>query len=192
MLNLLIAFYDVLITAGCSRILSSLSLVFFAVSPCSPGTKVIGFCCVYLQIIFPFRQGTYEVQTSERAMIVVYEEQTMDSPKKEVSSAATPREVDLFAEEALEEVFETIDSLRAQFDQLQIHCEKLAAEKAQVDQLLIDKETEYQRTKELLQEDVSNLRKVNLQLLALQKAFAKGETGINLKFTVYSKNDIMF
>ncbi|KAM7430197.1 hypothetical protein ABFA07_019052 [Porites harrisoni] len=101
----------------------------------------------------------------------------MDSPKKEVSSAATPREVDLFAEEALEEVFETIDSLRAQFDQLQIHCEKLAAEKAQVDQLLIDKETEYQRTKELLQEDVSNLRKVNLQLLASQKAFAKGETG---------------
>ena len=35
----------------------------------------------------------------------------MDLPKKEVSSAATPREVDLFAEEALEEVFETIDSL---------------------------------------------------------------------------------
>lgn len=103
----------------------------------------------------------------------------MDLPKKEVSSAATPREVDLFAEEALEEVFETIDSLRAQFDQLQIHCEKLAAEKAQVDQLLIDKETEYQRTKELLQEDVSNLRKVNLQLLASQKAFTKGETGIN-------------
>lgn len=102
----------------------------------------------------------------------------MDSPKKEVSSAATPREVDLFAEEALEEVFETIDSLRAQFDQLQIHCEKLAAEKSQVDQLLIDKETEYQRTKELLQEDVSNLRKVNLQLLASQKAFTQGETGI--------------
>ena len=48
MLNLLIAFYDVLITAGCSRILSSLSLVFFAVSPRSPGTKVIGFCRVYL------------------------------------------------------------------------------------------------------------------------------------------------
>lgn len=97
----------------------------------------------------------------------------MDSPTKELSSTTTPREVDLFAEEALEEVFETIDSLRAQFDQLQIHCEKLAAEKAKVDQLLIDKETEYQHTKEQLQEDISSLRKVNLQLLASQKASSK-------------------
>lgn len=87
---------------------------------------------------------------------------------------ATPREVDLFAEEALEEVFETIDSLRAQFDQLQTHCEKLAVEKANIDQLLIDKETECQLMKERLQEDIGNLRKVNLQLLASQKSFNKG------------------
>ena len=105
----------------------------------------------------------------------------MDSPTKELSSTTTPREVDLFAEEALEEVFETIDSLRAQFDQLQIHCEKLAAEKAKVDQLLIDKETEYQHTKEQLQEDISSLRKVNLQLLASQKASSKGTAVIKSK-----------
>lgn len=92
----------------------------------------------------------------------------------EESSKATPREVDLFVEEALEEVFETIDSLRAQFDQLQIHCEKLAAEKAKVDQLLIDKETECQLMKERLQEDISNLRKVNLQLIDLQEVSSKG------------------
>ena len=98
----------------------------------------------------------------------------METSTKELSSATSPREVDLFAEEALEEVFETIDSLRAQFDQLQIHCEKLAAEKSKVDQLLIDKETEYQLTKEELQEEISNLRKANLQLLDSQKTSNKG------------------
>ena len=98
----------------------------------------------------------------------------METSTKELSSATSPREVDLFAEEALEEVFETIDSLRAQFDQLQIHCEKLAAEKSKVDQLLIDKETEYQLTKEELQEEISNLRKANLQLLDSQKTSSKG------------------
>jgi len=98
----------------------------------------------------------------------------METSTKELSSATSPREVDLFAEEALEEVFETIDSLRAQFDQLQLHCEKLAAEKSKVDQLLIDKETEYQLTKEELQEEISNLRKANLQLLDSQKTSNKG------------------
>ena len=98
----------------------------------------------------------------------------METSTKELSSATSPREVDLFAEEALEEVFETIDSLRAQFDQLQIHCEKLAAEKSKVDQLLIDKETEYQLTKEELQEEISNLQKANLQLLDSQKTSSKG------------------
>lgn len=97
----------------------------------------------------------------------------MDSSVQEMSNP-TPREVDLFAEEALEEVFETIDNLRSQFDQLQIHCEKLAAEKAKVDQLVIDKETEWQLSKERLQEEIGNLRKVNLQLLASQKSFNQG------------------
>ena len=100
----------------------------------------------------------------------------MESSGKEVNTA-TPREVDLFAEEALEEVFETIDNLRAQFDQLQLHCEKLASEKSKVDQLLIDKEAEYQLTKEQLQQDITNLRKANLQLLASQKSSSKGIVG---------------
>ena len=105
----------------------------------------------------------------------------MDSSVQEMSNP-TPREVDLFAEEALEEVFETIDNLRSQFDQLQIHCEKLAAEKAKVDQLVIDKETEWQLSKERLQEEIGNLRKVNLQLLASQKSFNQGVVRVHFSY----------
>ena len=105
----------------------------------------------------------------------------MESSGKEVTNA-TPREVDLFAEEALEEVFETIDNLRAQFDQLQLHCEKLATEKSKVDQILIDKEAEYQLMKEQLQQDITNLRKVNLQLLGSQKTSDKGTYGESRKY----------
>lgn len=89
-------------------------------------------------------------------------------------SAATPRELDLFGEEALEEIFECIESLRAQIDQLQIHCEKLSTEKAKVDQMLVDKEKEYHVMKEQLQEDINSLRKLNLQLLSSQKTSHKG------------------
>lgn len=107
----------------------------------------------------------------------------MDSSVQEMSKPS-PREVDLFAEEALEEVFETIDNLRSQFDQLQIHCERLAAEKAKVDQLVIDKETEWQLSKEGLQEEIGNLRKVNLQLLASQKSFNQGVVRVDLSYNV--------
>lgn len=97
----------------------------------------------------------------------------MESSTQEMS-AATPRELDLFGEEALEEIFECIESLRAQIDQLQIHCEKLSTEKAKVDQMLVDKEKECHVMKEQLQEDINSLRKLNLQLLSSQKTSHKG------------------
>ena len=99
----------------------------------------------------------------------------MESSTGEISAAA-PRELDLFGEEALEEIFESIESLRAQIDQLQIHCEKLSTEKTKVDQMLVDKEEECHVMKEQLQEDINNLRKLNLQLLSSQKTSHKGMT----------------
>ena len=97
----------------------------------------------------------------------------MESSTQEMS-AATPRELDLFGEEALEEIFECIESLRAQIDQLQIHCEKLSTEKAKVDQMLADKEKQCHVMKGQLQEDINSLRKLNLQLLSSQKTSHKG------------------
>lgn len=106
----------------------------------------------------------------------------MESPTQETSGAA-PRELDLFGEEALEEIFESIESLRAQIDQLQIHCEKLSTEKVKVDQMLVDKEKECHVMKEQLQEDINNLRKLNLQLLSSQKTSHKGMTAFFLYFS---------
>ena len=97
----------------------------------------------------------------------------MESSTQEMPVAA-PRELDLFGEEALEEIFESIESLRAQIDQLQIHCEKLSTEKAKVDQILVDKEKECHAMKKQLQEDINNLRKLNLQLLSSEKTSHKG------------------
>ena len=97
----------------------------------------------------------------------------MESSTQDMS-AATPRELDLFGEEALEEILESIESLRAQIDQLQIHCENLSTEKAKVDQRLIDNEKDYHDMKEQLQEEINNLRKLNLQLLASQETSQKG------------------
>lgn len=108
----------------------------------------------------------------------------MESSTQEVSAAA-PRELDLFGEEALEEIFESIESLRAQIDQLQIHCEKLSAEKTKVDQMLVDKEKECHAMKEQLQEDINNLRKLNLQLLSSQKTSHKGRTVTAINDVVY-------
>lgn len=97
----------------------------------------------------------------------------MDSSAQESSQRDTPRELDLFGEEALEEILDSYDSLRAQIEQLQLHCEKLVSDKAAVDQLLIEKEKENQLFKEKLQEDISKLRKLNIQLLSSQNATDK-------------------
>ncbi|XP_078384535.1 uncharacterized protein LOC144666958 isoform X2 [Oculina patagonica] len=102
----------------------------------------------------------------------------MESSTQEIS-AATPRELDLFGEEALEEILESIEGLRAQIDQLQIHCEKLSTEKAKVDQMLIDKEKECHAMKGQLQDDINNLRKLNLQLLSSQNTSHKGASDLS-------------
>lgn len=97
----------------------------------------------------------------------------MESSAQESSQRDTPRELDLFGEEALEEILDSYDSLRAQIEQLQLHCEKLVTDKATVDQLLIDKEKENQLVKEKLQEEINNLRKLNIQLLSSQNTTEK-------------------
>ena len=102
----------------------------------------------------------------------------MESSAQESSQRDTPRELDLFGEEALEEILDSYDSLRAQIEQLQLHCEKLVTDKATVDQLLIDKEKENQLIKEKLQEEINNLRKLNIQLLSSQNTTEKGKKNI--------------
>lgn len=102
----------------------------------------------------------------------------MESSAQESSQRDTPRELDLFGEEALEEILDSYDSLRAQIEQLQLHCEKLVTDKATVDQLLIDKEEENQLVKEKLQEEINNLRKLNIQLLSSQNTTEKGKRNI--------------
>ena len=102
----------------------------------------------------------------------------MESSAQESSQRDTPRELDLFGEEALEEILDSYDSLRAQIEQLQLHCEKLVTDKATVDQLLIDKEKENQLVKEKLQEEINNLRKLNIQLLSSQNTTEKGKRNI--------------
>lgn len=81
----------------------------------------------------------------------------------------TPREVDLFADENMEEIFETIETLRLRVEQLQVNCEKLAHEKAAVEQKIIDREKQFQATSSSLQEEINFLRKTNLQLLSSQE-----------------------
>ena len=102
----------------------------------------------------------------------------MESSAQESSQRDTPRELDLFGEEALEEILDSYDSLRAQIEQLQLHCEKLVTDKATVDQLLIDKEKENQLVKEKLQEEINNLRKLNIQLLSSRNTTEKGKRNI--------------
>ena len=96
----------------------------------------------------------------------------MENTREQISN--TPREVDLFAEETMEEILDTIDGLRTQIEQLQIHCEKLALDKAKVDQSLIDKELDCQTMKERLQKEVADLRKINFNLVASEKTAPGG------------------
>ena len=81
----------------------------------------------------------------------------------------TPREVDLFADENMEEIFETIETLRLRVEQLQANCEKLAQAKAAVEQKLIDREKQFLATNSRLQEEINFLRKTNLQLTSAQE-----------------------
>ena len=93
----------------------------------------------------------------------------MDETKNLFIDRETPREVDLFSEDNVEEILDTIDNLRAAVEQLQVHCEKLAAEKSKLEQALIDKERHHQATNNRFQEELRYLRKVNLQLVQASK-----------------------
>ena len=90
------------------------------------------------------------------------------------------QEMNLLAEENIEEIIESLENLRTKIEQLQLHCEKLTQNKLQLEQNLINKEEEHQTAISKLQEEVTFLRKVNLQLLARKSTGKHGM--INLCF----------
>ena len=89
---------------------------------------------------------------------------TEDRQNAFANSCETPREVDLFGEDNIEEILEMMDNLRASMEQLQVYCAKLAMEKSKLEQTFIDKERDHLATIERYQQELLTLRKANLQL----------------------------
>ncbi|EDO46318.1 predicted protein [Nematostella vectensis] len=80
----------------------------------------------------------------------------------------SPREVDFLSEEHIEELLDIIDSLRGKTEHLQIHCEKLALEKAGLEDKLIAKERDEQKRISDYERTISELRELNTKLAAKQ------------------------
>ena len=77
----------------------------------------------------------------------------------------TPREVDLLTEEHVEELLDAVECLRGKVEQLQIQCEKLSYEKGCLEERLIQQETNSLEKTQDYEQEISKLRKLNLQLV---------------------------
>ena len=82
----------------------------------------------------------------------------------------TPREVDLLTEEHVEDLLDAVECLRGKVEQLQIQCEKLIFEKGQFEDKLILQEKESMEKVCNYEKENSELRKLNLQLMAKTKS----------------------
>jgi predicted nuclease with TOPRIM domain len=94
----------------------------------------------------------------------------------------TPREVDLLTEEHVEDLLDAVECLRGKVEQLQIQCEKLSFEKGCLEEQLILQEKNSLEKSCDYEQEVSSLRKLNLQLMV----DTKNNEGKTMNYTPYS------
>ena len=77
-----------------------------------------------------------------------------------------PRELEIFSDEQVEEVMESLEYFKGKIEQLQAYCEQVNQNKMQVDETLIEQKRKHHEELAKYQEEVSSLRNANIQLMA--------------------------
>ena len=77
-----------------------------------------------------------------------------------------PRELEIFSDEQVEEVMESLEYFKGKIEQLQAYCEQVNQNKMQVDENLMEQKRKHHEELEKYQEEISSLRNANIQLMA--------------------------
>ena len=89
-----------------------------------------------------------------------------------------PRELEIFSDEQVEEVMESLEYFKGKIEQLQTYCEQVNQNKMQVDENLIEQKRKHHEELTKYQEEISSLRNANIQLMA-GKIASPGKTERN-------------
>ena len=77
-----------------------------------------------------------------------------------------PRELEIFSDEQVEEVMESLEYFKGKIEQLQAYCEQVNQNKMQVDENLIEQKRKHHEELSKYQEEISLLRNANIQLMS--------------------------
>ena len=77
-----------------------------------------------------------------------------------------PRELEIFSDEQVEEVMESLEYFKSKIEQLQLYCEQVSQHKMQVDENLIEQKRKHHEDLAKYQEEINLLRNANIQLMA--------------------------
>lgn len=76
-----------------------------------------------------------------------------------------PRELEIFSDEQVEEVMESLEYFKSKIEQLQLYCEQLNQNKLSSDEAILEQKRKHQAEILKYQEEVNLLRSINIQLM---------------------------
>ncbi|XP_028405943.1 uncharacterized protein LOC114528492 isoform X2 [Dendronephthya gigantea] len=81
-----------------------------------------------------------------------------------------PRELEIFSDEQVEEVMESLEYFKGKIEQLQTYCEQVNQRKMQVDEAMLEQKRKHHEELAKYQKEISLLRNTNIQLMASKVA----------------------
>lgn len=81
-----------------------------------------------------------------------------------------PRELEIFSDEQVEEVMESLEYFKGKIEQLQTYCEQVNQRKMQVDEAMLEQKRKHHEELAKFQKEISLLRNANIQLMASKVA----------------------
>lgn len=83
-----------------------------------------------------------------------------------------PRELEIFSDEQVEEVMESLEYFRCKIEQLQVYCEQVSQSKLRSDEAVLVQKREHQQEILKFQEEMNVLKSINVQLMSGKAASA--------------------
>lgn len=77
-----------------------------------------------------------------------------------------PRELEIFSDEQVEDVMESLEYFKTKIEQLQVYCEQVNQSKLRSDEAVLEGKRRHQEEIAKYQEEVNLLRSINIQLMS--------------------------
>lgn len=91
-----------------------------------------------------------------------------------------PRELEIFSDEQVEEVMESLEYFKSKIEQLQQYCEQVNQSKLRVDETVLEQKRKHQAEMLKCQEEVNVLRSINIQLMSGKVASPEKRGGFSV------------